>query len=129
MNRSCAGAALPGLIAGIRLPGQTSSRGEKDTSHLVEACLAKSPGSRPAGPDAILENVIVDNEGEVYFDDRTLTPIAQVGIEISANQYAEGTLYLDYGGYSVGLILNYGGDTPLPKRIPQPRHYHKEPKK
>ena len=40
----------------------------------------------------------------------------------------KGTLYLDYGGYPAGLILNYGGEDPLPKRIAVPARYHKEPK-
>ena len=49
--------------------------------------------------------------------------------KLTKKHLAQGTLYLDYGGYPAGLILNYGGDTPMPKRNPRPQHYHKEPKK
>lgn len=40
----------------------------------------------------------------------------------------QGTLYMDYGGYPAGLILNYGVKDPKPQRIPLPGKYHKEPK-
>jgi len=42
----------------------------------------------------------------------------------------QGTTYMEYGGYPVGLIFNYGDrDAPDPKRLPRPARYHKEPKK
>ena len=48
---------------------------------------------------------------------------------ISRKDLDQGTLYLAHGGYPAGLILNYGMEKPIPKRIPLPKHYHKECRK
>jgi len=41
----------------------------------------------------------------------------------------QGTTYMEYGGYPVGLIFNYGQPDIRPKRLPRPSRYRKEPKK
>jgi GxxExxY protein len=49
--------------------------------------------------------------------------------QISSKNEDQATLYLDYGGYPAGLILNYGGKATCPQRIPLPKRYHKEPRR
>ena len=48
---------------------------------------------------------------------------------VTKKHFDQGTLYLDYGGYPAGLILNYGVKNSKPQRIPPPAHYHREVKK
>ena len=47
---------------------------------------------------------------------------------ITRKHKAQGTLYLDYGGYPAGLFLNYGVDKSHIERIPLPGKYHREVK-
>lgn len=54
--------------------------------------------------------------------------IKNVG-RLTKKQMEQGTNYMDYGGYPVGLIFNYGQPKAKPKRIKRPASYHKEPKK
>jgi len=49
--------------------------------------------------------------------------------QLSDKHMQQGTTYMEYGGYPVGLIFNYGQPDIRPKRLPRPAHYHKEPKK
>lgn len=49
---------------------------------------------------------------------------------LSDKHMEQGTTYMEYGGYPVGLIFNYGDrEDPGPRRLPRPSRYRKEPKK
>ena len=65
---------------------------------------------------------------DIVVEDLVIVELKNVA-HLSDRHLQQGTTYMEYGGYPVGLIFNYGQPDVPPRRLPRPARYHKEPKK
>ncbi len=115
------------VLSSFNAPRGVPEKGFRDT--FVMRLRAADLKAEPEKPIVMRDNGIYIQTlyADIVVEDLVVVEIKNVG-HISEKHIEQGVNYMDHGGYPVGLIFNYGQPDALPRRLPRPARYHKEPK-